>query len=191
MSWSARHGPGHIKTLTFTSFIWFSNPGSSSFLDRKKSGKSWVIFLRDFPWTSRILIAAEKTYYYPLESRLLMGFSYPISSISRIFFNGTPVVLFTALFLKGCGHDFPWRISKREMAMYGESSFNALQLIFHFSTAAWCPHAHMGKNSRILWACWKIWKISLGFFWCVLTYFLGSLNGGLCTTITIYTTLSF
>ena len=187
MSWSARHGPGHIKTLTFTSFIWFSNPGSSSFSDRKKkSGKSWVIFC-DFPWTSRILIAAEKTYYYPLESRLLMGFSYPISSISRIFFNGTPVVLFTALFLKGCGHDFPWRISKREMAMYGESSFNALQLIFHFSTAAWCPHAHMGKNSRILWACWKIWKISLGFFWCVLTYFLGSLNGGLCTTITMYT----
>ena len=105
------------------------------------------------------MISEEITYYH--HARFQMP-PHPISSISRIFFNGTPVVLFTALFLKGCGHDFPWRISKREMAMYGESSFNALLLIFHFS--AWSL-MEREKNSRILEACcWKIWKISFGFF---------------------------
>ena len=52
-----------------------------------------------------IWVISKEITYYP-HARFQMP-PHPISSISRIFFNGTPVVLFTALFLKGCGHDFP------------------------------------------------------------------------------------
>ena len=134
------------------------------FFKSKNSGKSCSIFATshdELPGSWSLLLEGSGKDLL-LSSRVSPSdASYPISSISRIFFNGTPVVLFTALFLKGCGHDFPWRISKREMAMYGESSFNALQLIFHFSNSSMMPltwekipefFGPAGKSGKSPWA---------------------------------------